>query len=292
VNPSKILPELQWLWNNPQERDKRHAALREKHTVFLTDDAPSTFVWASKRIAAHLAGTGSVKILDIGGGDGQYLKYLLEQPNLVEFGIGLDRHNRRSPVTLQNFERKRWAFVQGDARCLPFRDNLFSAAMANRMLNQTGNIAQALSEANRVLEPGGKLFIVTTSNEKGSILRQIHEEAQAELGFPVRFYQPSTKPDQRLGVDNGREWLSPHFANIDLELYQRKIVHNRLETALEQYRTGLIFHKADAFEGKEINPDMWVRLYERVADKLGKVLAEQAKIELIDGAGMFTCRKE
>jgi ubiquinone/menaquinone biosynthesis C-methylase UbiE len=289
---SNLALHLQGLWENPYQRDQIHLALREKHTVELTDNAPSTFDWAKLKIARKLAQAYAdpLSVLDIGSGDGQYLKFLLEQGDLIRLGVGLDRFNRQAPNFLQGFERQRWAFLQADARFLPFKAKSFRAAMANRMLNQTGNIAQALSEAKRVLEPDGRLFIVTASNEKGSLLRQIHEETQAELGFPAHFYHHSTKPDQRLGVDNGREWLSPYFSEIEIELYRRKIVHTELETAMEQYSTGLIFHKADVFHNEKVTPAMWVQLYEQVATKLNTVLHKKGVIEIVDGAGLFCCR--
>jgi len=48
--------------------------------------------------------------------------------------------------------------VQGDAARLPFRDGCFDAVIANNSLEHFPDLAAALREVRRVLEPGGALF--------------------------------------------------------------------------------------------------------------------------------------
>lgn len=48
-------------------------------------------------------------------------------------------------------------FIQGDATCLPFRDSTFDAVMAHSVLESGVEPAELLSEALRVLRPGGWL---------------------------------------------------------------------------------------------------------------------------------------
>ncbi len=50
-------------------------------------------------------------------------------------------------------------FQMGDAEALPFPDNDFDAVISNGVFNLTLDKARALSEAHRVLKPGGRLMI-------------------------------------------------------------------------------------------------------------------------------------
>jgi SAM-dependent methyltransferase len=50
-------------------------------------------------------------------------------------------------------------FLEEDLEALPFEDNSFDAVTAFNSLQYAGNFEQALSEASRVLKPGGKLVI-------------------------------------------------------------------------------------------------------------------------------------
>jgi hypothetical protein len=160
------------------------------------------------------------------------------------------------------------------------------------MLNQTGDIARALSEAARVLKPGGFIFVVTADSEKSALLRDIHRKSQEELGFPPALYRSRTHPGQRLNLENGPSWLSPNFEQIELERYERVIVFEGLAEAMEYYTTGLLFHQATTFEDAEVNPTLWGRLYRTVEKKLQQVLEDGGKIEIHDGAALFKGRSK
>lgn len=262
---------------DPVGRQARHLALRDAHTVALTDNAPGTFEWATAGIAANL--TDNERVLDIGCGNGQYLGYLLSRPGLVELGVGLDRHIR--PLNLARF-------VSGNALALPFAAASFSAAMANRMLNQTGDIARALGEAARVLKPDGKIFVVTADSLQPSLLRQLHETAQAELNFPSYFYRSTTPLGQRLHRQNGTSWLATNFEQVRLEFYERVIVFAQVDEALEHYATGLLFQRAKTTDEANLP---WTTLYQRVAQKLSEVMTQAGKIEIHEGATLFVSVK-
>ncbi len=277
---------LRGIWRDTEGSQQRHLVLRAAHTVTLTDNAPGTFEWAAPRIASHLQ--GGERVLDIGCGGGQYLAFLLAQAGLVSFGVGLDRHTRlRDEVwpRLQNYGNS--ALVQGDALKLPFGENSFSAAMANRMLNQTGDIARALAEAARVLRPSGLLFVVTADSEKRSLLREIHETEQQALGFPSSYFHSTTQPGQRLNLENGTDWLSANFSQIRLERYERQMVFAKLDEVMEHYATGLLFHRASAFDSLKFPSSNWLTLYHRVEEKLDAILKSEGKVEIREGAALF-----
>lgn len=287
MEDSELEEYLTGVWHDTEGSHQRHLALRDEHTVALTDNAPGTFEWAAPKIARYLK--DEERVLDIGCGGGQYLTFLLSHPGLISLGVGLDRHDRLADEVwprLENYSQA--ALVRGNALDLPFDDNSFTAAMANRMLNQTRNIARALAEASRVLKPEGLLFIVTADSEHRSLLREIHEANQQALSFPSAFYSSSTPPDQRLNLENGPDWLSAHFEEIRLERYERVMIFTRLPEILDYYATGLLFHRADGFGEVE----RWRQLYRAVAERLKEILEKENRIEIREGAALFIAKNK
>jgi ubiquinone/menaquinone biosynthesis C-methylase UbiE len=55
-------------------------------------------------------------------------------------------------------------FLQADAQDLPFSDDTFDVVTARHMLYHVPSITKALSEAKRVLKPGGRFMALTNAN--------------------------------------------------------------------------------------------------------------------------------
>ncbi len=286
-----LVKYLQEIWNNPEGSLARHLALRDKFTVALTDQAHGTFEWASRKICRYLKSNET--ILDIGCGDGQYLAFLFGQDSLIKYGVGLDRHNRLEETRskFSKFNPENWALVRGNALELPFEPAVFTAAMANRMLNQTGDIAGALAEAAWILIPGGLLFAVTADSENGSFLREVHNSHQAQPGFPGSLFQRTTLPGQRLNLQNGTAWLNPNFKNIRLEKYERVVVFKDLTDILEYYACGLLFHRASHPEALALGWPPWASLYRQVEQEMEKKLQASGQVEIREGAALFIAQK-
>ena len=126
--------------------------------------------------------TGSGRVLDLGAGTGRSSIMVLAarpQSTLVAcdlFGDSFDQHfgHAQSPEQrlLRNLQAagvdQRASIVRADMRKLPFPDHSFDAlvsAYAIDHLNRSG-IQQALSEAARVLRPGGDFLLILVSNDK------------------------------------------------------------------------------------------------------------------------------
>ncbi len=280
---------LAQLWANPIARQQRHLQLREVHTVYLTDNAPDTFSWTTSQISRWLVSNPDFgdksRLLDVGCGGGHYLTVLV--PRFAHYGVGLDK--RATAAT----ENPHIGWVQGDVLNLPFGAKTFGAAMANRMLNQTENIAPALSEIRRVLQPNGLLFVVTADRETVPLLQAIHEAALQQLAFPPRLYTHATLPNQRLNYENGSDWLqTAGFHQVQLEDYKRLLRFEELDVAMEHYATGLIFQKSEGFDNTEIRPALWATLYLTVKARLAEILGQFGHIEISEGATLFIAKKE
>ncbi|MEO8108146.1 MAG: class I SAM-dependent methyltransferase [Actinomycetes bacterium] len=95
-----------------------------------------------------------------------------------------------------------------DAQSLPFDDQTFDAVLANHMLYHVPDLPRALAEMRRVLRPGGRLF--AASNGAGHM---------KEMGDLLASFASDTSvlsaPELRFGLENGRQQLATHFAQVE-----------------------------------------------------------------------------
>lgn len=97
-------------------------------------------------------------VLEVGGGQGGLTALLYPRSQITN--IDLSSQYAQAPCNQQ--ERVR--FVCGDATALPFDDHSFDAVTMFDVLEHIPDHEQAVSEALRVLQPGGGL-LVSTPNE-------------------------------------------------------------------------------------------------------------------------------
>lgn len=107
----------------------------------------SLYEWIARRLAAQPSGP----ILDVGSGEGVLSATLGQRRDLV---IGLDL----SPTMLAGQSGR---VVLGDAAALPFADASMAVVVTINVLDHLINPQTAISEAHRVLRPGG-LFVAAT----------------------------------------------------------------------------------------------------------------------------------
>ena len=297
------------------DAQRRHLALRAAHTVGLTEAHESSAAWLAAHIVEHVTnqpGLADVslplQVLDIGCGDGATgvgVAHLLGQyPRLrrKKFQVwlrGLDKSAGAVAAARQIYATSGIAqhdAQEGDALNLPFDEDAFECVLMLRMLNQTGDISSALSEAARVLWPGGMLFVATTdiaysAAERARLdspLRAAHERAMAALGFPPRLYAHSTAPDQRLNAENAQSWLRPLFNDVLDERYQRQLVFRDLSALMEFYATGLMLHKADSIDDTpDVAPEQWAALYAAVETEMSKLLVMRKVVAWSDGLALI-----
>ncbi len=105
--------------------------------------------WAAPRIAALAHG----RVLDLGCGDGRFLT-----PGAIGLDLDLER--------LRAARAKSPLVVRADAHALPFGDEVFDTVLANRMLNAAGRVDGVLREIARVLQPDGRLVVLTRARSR------------------------------------------------------------------------------------------------------------------------------
>ena len=111
----------------------------------------SASVLAPLRVA--LAGAPGRRLADIGGGTGNYASALRSEgwePVVVD----------RSPEMLARARAKGLETIEADAQALPLADESVDAATLVSMLHHVESPALALSEARRILRPGGRMAVM------------------------------------------------------------------------------------------------------------------------------------
>ncbi len=289
--------ELRWLWEHPQARQIRHLALRQAATTYLTDEADTTEEWALPRIAAYLQRNEAYRqrpfLLDAGCGPGYYLASILANPAInTALAVGLDL-NREALLKAQP-RLTTWSevgLIQADVLKLPFGPGAFGAAMCNRMLNQTGDIAGALAAVAAALLRGGLIFIITADSGEVSPLRAAHEHLQADLGFPERLYQHTTRPDQRFNLSNGKSWLSVDYRDSRVELYERHLKFLDFAELGKYYASGLLFQKSSGLSEPEVSPSLWLELYSKVMGEMRQFIQDRDHLSYQERAALFSAAR-
>lgn len=109
-------------------------------------------------LRAALAGAPGPRLLDVGGGTGNYALALRDegwQPVVCD----------RSPDMLARAAAKGLETVQCDAAALPFEDASFDAVICVSMLHHVDDRSRALAEQRRVLRPAGRGALMLYTRE-------------------------------------------------------------------------------------------------------------------------------
>ncbi len=144
------------------------------HTsLYVSHEAEFEAALDYKRIAMPLLGAGvrqrairrmlrprsDDRLIELGCGNG---KFVFWNRRVVEWAVGVDPAPLFAKEAIEQVD-----LCRADARALPFADGAFTAAMSIDVLEHLPlpDIESYLSEAHRILSPGGRLFIFSNTRE-------------------------------------------------------------------------------------------------------------------------------
>lgn len=121
-------------------------------------------------------------VLDLGTGTAGLLRALARQPGRPRVAIGVDE----CPAMLERAAAlpTGWSLRVADARRLPYADRSFSVVTAAYLLHVVDAEArrQIVSEAHRVLLPGGRFVVVTPGWPRTRLGRMLYSPLAAACG--------------------------------------------------------------------------------------------------------------
>src|SRR6267142_1914475 len=134
-----------------------------------------------ERALAHHLPVGARRLLDIGTGTGRLLEVLAPK---VEQAVGVDQSREMLALARANLARAgidNADIRQGDMYALPFEADSFDVVTIHHVLHYADDPAAALSEAARVVRPGGIVLVVDFSPH--DLVELKREHAHVHLGF-------------------------------------------------------------------------------------------------------------
>lgn len=133
-------------------------------------------IWR-KRMIAQLDDKKHQRILDVATGTADVALAIRSKYPKVEHITGLDISPDMLAVGREKVAKKGWTkqitLVDGDSEALPFEDNSFDAVTVAFGVRNFENLAQGLSEIQRVLRPGGKLVVLEFSHPRVFPIKQL-----------------------------------------------------------------------------------------------------------------------
>lgn len=130
---------------------------------YLYKELDPAFARRAAIIAEHIASVSRGHVLEIGCGRGFYegfLTYVYPKLSMT----ALDQNDEYLSVAKRSVDSSRVKFLNADALHLPFKNNLFDAALATEVLEHLDD-RRALHELFRVVKPGG-IVIISVPNSQ------------------------------------------------------------------------------------------------------------------------------
>lgn len=158
---------------------------------------------------------GSESILEVGCGDGSVLAQLTEsghQGSLVGQDITVDlfKTNQEKYPAVN--------FLVGSADSLPMMDNSCDVILAFFMLYHLPDPVAALREWHRILKPGGKILISTSSSANRPKHKAFKKQVEEMLGkkAPAQF-------SSSFNLENGEAMIAGQFTLLETRVYHSQI---------------------------------------------------------------------
>lgn len=129
-----------------------------------------------RNLIKYLSRIDPEKVLDVATGTGDLaIQTSKALPNAKITGLDISQGMLdvgKSKIEKENLSHK-IEMIYGDSEDMPFEDNTFNAVTVAFGVRNFGNILKGLKEMNRVLNPGGKVFILEFSRPKSSLFRAV-----------------------------------------------------------------------------------------------------------------------
>jgi ubiquinone/menaquinone biosynthesis C-methylase UbiE len=222
-------------------------------------------------------------VLDVGCGNGVYLRRLAARPVPPARLLGLDL-SRGMLADL----RREWdaalpppRLAAADLQALPLPDTYCDVALAMHMLFHVPDLARGLAELRRVLRPGGVLLAATNGADHLRELGDLIDAAMTNVaGRPVALPRVS---GLQFGLENGAETLRVVFASVERRDARSALVIPTPEPVVR--------YTASLATAREALPDGtdWAAVLTEVERLTAARIAAHGAFRVTTQAGVFVC---
>ena len=171
-------------------------------------------------------------VLDLGSGGGIDVLLSARRVGATGKAYGLDMTDEMLALANENKRRagaKNVEFLKGHIEEIPLPDNSVDVIISNCVINLSANKDRVLSEAFRVLKPGGR-FAVSDVVTRGEILPEIRQSVLAWVGCiagaleeseylaklkGAGFAEVTIEPTRVYRVEDAREFLAGQGLDVD-----------------------------------------------------------------------------
>jgi ubiquinone/menaquinone biosynthesis C-methylase UbiE len=108
--------------------------------------------------------SGCKRILDAGCGNGRHCKYILRRADPDAHISAFDLSQRMLKRAHRRLKSNRINYIAADLTRLPYADGFFDAIVCGWVLEHLPDPRPGLQELTRILQPGGKLLLMTTED--------------------------------------------------------------------------------------------------------------------------------
>lgn len=218
-------------------------------------------------------GPGPRRILDVGCGNGMYLSRLREAfPQAEVVGVDL------SPSMLEPLPEPT---VAADARDLPFATGSADAVLAMHMLYHVPDLRAALDELERVLAPGGVLFVSTLASDDRPEYAALWREATRQvLGVEQEDAQRAVL--DHFSLETAQTMLTERFASVRLHDFPGVIELPEPGPLLAAYRSTASF--------LDLAPADFDRVTAWIEAELDRRFAAEGLFRMRVHTGILECR--
>jgi SAM-dependent methyltransferase len=139
---------------------------------------PTVALWRAWEMALFSTVDFAAPVLDLGCGDGRIARRLLgvSPERRVVFGLDLDEGSARTAASTGFYA----GALVADARSIPLAAGAFASLLSVCVLEHIPDVAQVLTEAHRVLKPGGLFAFSVPTDRLLAIAADSHPPAGAE----------------------------------------------------------------------------------------------------------------
>jgi len=187
-----------------------------------------------KRFIQWMNPQNNTELVDVASGTGDIAKLFLEKVNYKSNVCCVDENEGMLGLNKRKFKNStniKW--FNNNAEKLPFKNERFDYYTISFGIRNIDNINNALSEAYRVLKPGGRFMCLEFSKVENELLNKLYKTYSKSIPKLGRFIVGKSEPYEYL-INSIQNFYSQE------ELYQKIIKQNFIKVSYRNLSGGIV----------------------------------------------------